>query len=139
MASNESSRSLHALLSEVDSHLSLSPSVENFLLELSEDFIDSISSLASKVSCHRGSSTIDFQDIQNVLEKQYNMYIPNEETRKKSIKMTHPSTLIPTSSSNMATTRHLVRLERKKQSTVIIKKQKVENVKSSKKKKKKDN
>lgn len=83
-------RSLSSLLLEVDPSEILSPDVEDLLLDLADDFIDSATHFACKVAKHRSNSSasgrggnaaagepkLEAKDVQLVLERMWGIRVP---------------------------------------------------------------
>jgi len=67
---------LQNLVREVDPHEQLDEDVEEALLQLADDFIESIASSSCVLAKHRNSSTLEVKDVQLHLERQWNMWIP---------------------------------------------------------------
>jgi len=67
---------LQNLVREVDPHEQLDEDVEEALLQLADDFIESIASSSCTLAKHRNSSTLEVKDVQLHLERQWNMWIP---------------------------------------------------------------
>uniref|UniRef100_A0A8C4QE50 Transcription initiation factor TFIID subunit 12 n=1 Tax=Eptatretus burgeri TaxID=7764 RepID=A0A8C4QE50_EPTBU len=79
-----SRRRLQELAHEVDPNEQLDDDVEELLLQMADDFIESVVSAASQLARHRKSTTLDVRDLQLHLERQWNMWIPGfgaEEVR----------------------------------------------------------
>lgn len=54
----------------------LSPEVEEAMLQLADDFLDNVVSSACKLAKLRETSQLEIRDIQNILERNYNIRIP---------------------------------------------------------------
>ncbi|KAF2213638.1 hypothetical protein CERZMDRAFT_39454 [Cercospora zeae-maydis SCOH1-5] len=71
-------------VSDSESSNVLSPEVEEVMLELADDFTDSVLQDACKLAKMRPNQTLDIRDIQIVLERKYGIRIPGyslEEAR----------------------------------------------------------
>ncbi|KAF3926672.1 hypothetical protein ABW21_db0202096 [Orbilia brochopaga] len=71
-----SKRKLHELVKQIDPNETLDPEVEESILELTEDFVDTLLTYACRMAKHRGSDTLDIRDIQMILERNWNIRIP---------------------------------------------------------------
>ncbi|KAM4796503.1 transcription initiation factor TFIID subunit 12 [Rhinophrynus dorsalis] len=77
-------KKLHDLVREVDPNEQLDEDVEEMLLQIADDFIESVVSAACQLARHRRSNTLEVKDVQLHLERQWNMWIPgfgSEEIR----------------------------------------------------------
>ncbi|XP_021339096.1 transcription initiation factor TFIID subunit 12-like [Mizuhopecten yessoensis] len=69
-------RRLQELVKEVDPLEQLDDDVEEVLLQVADDFIDSIVNSACQIAKHRKSTTLEVKDVQLHLERNWNMWIP---------------------------------------------------------------
>jgi len=67
---------LNELVKEVDPSEQLDEDVEDVLLQIADDFIEQTVSQACALAKHRKAGTIDVKDVQIVLERSWNMWIP---------------------------------------------------------------
>ncbi|KAJ2954699.1 hypothetical protein O0L34_g3000 [Tuta absoluta] len=75
---------LQELVREVDPTVQLDEEVEDMLLQIADDFIDSTLNAACALAKHRHASTAELRDVQLHLERQFGMWIPgfgNDEVR----------------------------------------------------------
>ncbi|EPS40309.1 hypothetical protein H072_5882 [Dactylellina haptotyla CBS 200.50] len=71
-----SKRKLQELVRQIDPDESLDPEVEESILELTDDFVDTLLTYACRMAKHRGSDTLDIRDVQMILERNWNIRIP---------------------------------------------------------------
>mmetsp|Transcript_35179 Transcript_35179/g.78898 ORF Transcript_35179/g.78898 Transcript_35179/m.78898 type:complete len:311 (+) Transcript_35179:51-983(+) len=74
------SMKLQALCHQIDPSFTLDPEVESRLVDLADSFVVKVTRDASKLSRHRGSKTLDANDIALALKKGYNMSVPGGPT-----------------------------------------------------------
>ncbi|XP_074074022.1 transcription initiation factor TFIID subunit 12 isoform X1 [Macrotis lagotis] len=77
-------KKLQDLVREIDPNEQLDEDVEEMLLQIADDFIESVVTAACQLARHRKSNTLEVKDVQLHLERQWNMWIPgfgSEEIR----------------------------------------------------------
>ncbi|XP_032484745.1 transcription initiation factor TFIID subunit 12-like [Phocoena sinus] len=77
-------KKLQDLVREVDPDEQLDEDVEEMLLQIADNFIESVVTAACQLARHRKSSTLEVKDVQLHLEHQWNIWIPgfgSEEIR----------------------------------------------------------
>nr|CAG4646693.1 EOG090X0HZC [Macrothrix elegans] len=67
---------LQDLVREVDPNEQLDEEVEELLLQIADDFIESTVSASCQLAKHRQATSLDVTDVQMHLERQWNMWIP---------------------------------------------------------------
>uniref|UniRef100_A0A3B5KI04 Transcription initiation factor TFIID subunit 12 n=1 Tax=Takifugu rubripes TaxID=31033 RepID=A0A3B5KI04_TAKRU len=69
-------KKLQDLVREIDPNEQLDEDVEEMLLQIADDFIESVVTAACQLARHRKSNTLEVKDVQLHLERQWNMWIP---------------------------------------------------------------
>ncbi|KAJ7391412.1 Transcription initiation factor TFIID subunit 12 [Desmophyllum pertusum] len=69
-------RRLQDLLREIDPREQMDDDVEDLLLQIADDFIESVVTASCQIAKHRKSNTLEVRDVQLHLERCWNMWIP---------------------------------------------------------------
>ncbi|CAL4179264.1 unnamed protein product, partial [Meganyctiphanes norvegica] len=70
------------LVREVDPNEQLDEDVEEMLLAIADDFIESTVNAACRLAKHRGARSLDVKDVQMYLERNWHMWIPGFGTEE---------------------------------------------------------
>jgi len=95
-------RSIQDLVTSIDPNVKIEPEVEDLLLDIADEFIDSVTNFGCRLAKHRGGDTLEVRDLQLHLERNHNIRIPGfatDETRI-SLAQTTIAPVAPTTTSN---------------------------------------
>ncbi|CAH1972797.1 unnamed protein product [Acanthoscelides obtectus] len=67
---------LHDLVRETDQTLNLEEEVEEIILSYVDEFVDRVLNGASMIAKNRHANTIEVKDVQQFLNRNYNMWVP---------------------------------------------------------------
>ncbi|KAK7692499.1 hypothetical protein QCA50_004125 [Cerrena zonata] len=77
-------RSVQDLVASIDPNVKIEPEVEDLLLDIADEFIDSVTNFGCRLAKHRGADSLEIKDLQLHLERNHNIRIPgfaSDETR----------------------------------------------------------
>ncbi|KAI0254146.1 transcription initiation factor TFIID subunit A-domain-containing protein [Lactifluus subvellereus] len=69
-------RSIQDLALSIDPSVKIEPEVEDLLLDIADEFIDSVTNFGCRLAKHRGGDTLEVRDLQLHLERNHNIRIP---------------------------------------------------------------
>lgn len=82
-----SNEKINELMKEIDPRITVHPQVEEFLMELADEFLDQVASFSAQLAKHRRSTVLEAKDVQFCLKKNWNIHIhgmdPNLSSKKE--------------------------------------------------------
>lgn len=77
-------RTIQDLVASIDPNVKIEPEVEDLLLDIADEFIDSVTNFGCRLAKHRNGDTLEVRDLQLHLERNHNIRIPgfaSDDTR----------------------------------------------------------
>lgn len=69
-------RSIQDLVLSIDRNVKIDPEVEDLLLDIADEFIDSVTNFGCRLAKRRGGKILEVRDLQPHLERNHNIRIP---------------------------------------------------------------
>ncbi|THH13164.1 hypothetical protein EW146_g7026 [Bondarzewia mesenterica] len=88
-------RSIQDLVSSLDPNVKIEPEVEDLLLDIADEFIDSVTNFGCRLAKHRGGDTLEVRDLQLHLERNHNIRIPGFSSDETRITLSQPGIAPP--------------------------------------------
>jgi len=88
-------RSIQDLVFSIDPNVKIEPEVEDLLLDIADEFIDSVTNFGCRLAKHRGGDSLEVRDLQLHLERNHNIRIPGFASDETRISISQ-STIAPT-------------------------------------------
>ncbi|EPQ56944.1 hypothetical protein GLOTRDRAFT_73406 [Gloeophyllum trabeum ATCC 11539] len=89
-------RSIQDLVSSIDPNVKIEPEVEDLLLDIADEFIDSVTNFGCRLAKHRGGDTLEVRDLQLHLERNHNIRIPGFSSDETRIALSQTNLPVPT-------------------------------------------
>ncbi|KAF8482953.1 transcription initiation factor TFIID subunit A-domain-containing protein [Russula ochroleuca] len=95
-------RSIQDLVISIDPNIKIEPEVEDLLLDIADEFIDSVTNFGCRLAKHRAGDTLEVRDLQLHLERNHNIRIPGFASDMTPIALSQAG-VVPTTQSTQST------------------------------------
>ncbi|KIY52332.1 hypothetical protein FISHEDRAFT_35466, partial [Fistulina hepatica ATCC 64428] len=88
-------RTVQDLVISIDPNVKIEPEVEDLLLNIADEFIDSVTQFGCELAKHRGGEVLEVKDLQLHLERNHNIRIPGFTSDETRISLSQSAAAVP--------------------------------------------
>ncbi|KAI0266727.1 transcription initiation factor TFIID subunit A-domain-containing protein [Gloeopeniophorella convolvens] len=96
-------RSIQDLVLSIDPNVKIEPEVEDLLLDIADEFIDSVTNFGCRLAKHRGGDALEVRDLQLHLERNHNIRIPGFASDMTPIALSQAGVSVPSAGTGAQT------------------------------------